>query len=69
MPTTLERIPVRHLGANTYPAYSQSVTRQWDAEESSYGTPIIVPPAPPRNTGKPAPALAPEQKLAEIKKK
>lgn len=67
MPTTLERIPVRHLGPNSYPLYSfTSMGRRWDEEESYGPAPVMVPSGA---KGKDAALMPPAAKPVEVKKK
>jgi TolB-like protein len=55
LPAALERIPVRHLGQNTYPMYPSSLGRLWDLEESEGGVRrSIEPRIPAPQSGKPA---------------
>ncbi len=66
IPASLERIPVRHLGLNTYPTnpFDPARRRQWELEESEFG--VQAPRQGPARLSIPTPPRgAPEEKLQE----
>lgn len=66
LPPALERIPVRHLGTETYPLYGPShLGRLWDLEESTAVAPRI--PAPPTASSKRAQQPRQQPSVAESK--
>jgi len=66
IPASLERIPVRHLGLNTYPTnpFDPVRRRQWEMEESDFGV-QAPPPGPARLLVPTPPRAAPEETLQE----